>query len=48
MDKKYIKNKLNKIFKEMASAAAGIVGIENLHDKKKVIKKYKEPNKNKE
>jgi len=47
MNKNKIKSQLNKVF-EMASAAAGIVGIENLHDKKKVIKKYKEPNENKE
>ena len=39
MNKSKIKIKLNKVF-EMASAAAGIVGIENLHDKKKVIRKY--------
>lgn len=42
MKYKDIKKKLNKVF-EMVSSAAGIVGIENLHDKKKVIKKNKEP-----
>ena len=38
MNKNKIKKQLNKVF-EMASAAAGIVGIENLHDKK--VKKKK-------
>jgi len=47
MKYKDIKKKLNKVF-EMASAAAGIVGIENLHDKKKVVKKEKEPIEDKE
>ena len=39
MNYKQIKFKLNKVFE---NAAAGIVGIENLHDKKKPLKKYKE------
>ena len=44
MNKTMINKYLNKVF-EMASAAAGIVGIENLHDKKKVIRKYKDTKK---
>lgn len=41
MTKSEIKIKLNKVF-EMTSSAAGIVGIENLHDKK--VKKQKQHN----
>jgi hypothetical protein len=37
MDKSKIKKQLNKVF-EMTSSSFGIVGIESLHDKKKVKK----------
>ena len=43
MNKSKIKSQLNKVF-EMTSSAAGIVGIENLHDKK-VIRKNKDTKK---
>lgn len=47
MDKSKIKDKLNKVF-EMTSSAAGIVGIENLHDKKVVKDKVKKDSESKE
>jgi len=48
MDRKNIYIKLNKVFENMGSSAAGIVGIENLHDKKVVVKKSKKPLEEKE
>ena len=42
MKKSMIITQLNKVFESMVSSAAGIVGVESLPKKKKMIKKYNE------